>query len=462
MNALFLRFIFYTSPLLLLLSCKQKPALSASIKNSETQVEQLIAKGKNLQNAHADSLPAVADQLLKIAQNSGNKTALVYGELFKAHHLWMSSAHEPSMAMALKALADIEKYRIKQAYPQAYGLISNLHKENTNYKMAFEAQQSALQWAVENNDTAMIIATLSQKAMLTHTIRKVRTDNEPDTSINIQIRALKIAERSSKYERMSIPLYDNVGQYYLDKKEYDKAIYYAGKGAGLAEKLNQPRSLTYAYAWLGQAYFFKGEHQKGLYYLNKALAISIAIKEPYREMELYDHIEDCYYAIGDYKTSLSLTQRAQKMRDSLKVRQNEVKMSELQIKYESAKKDQALAEMGQQQTAKNRQLIVVVAGCVLFIVFTIILFLQYRVIRKDNKLTLLSNVKKDKALENIAFIQSYEIRKPVASILGIINVVKMCDYEADKELIGKLEQAAHELDTVIKTIIVHVEEEAKG
>ena len=248
----------------------------------------------------------------------------------------------------------------------------------------------------------------------------------------------------------------------MDKKDFDKESYYAGEGSFLARKLNQPRSLTYAYAWLGQAWFFKGEQQKGLDYLNKAIAISREIKEPYREMELYGHLEDCYVAMQDYKTSLNLVLRAQKMRDSLKVRQNEVKMSELEIKYQTATKDKAIAEMGHQQSEKNRQLLIVVAGCVLFIVFTIVLYLQYRLIRKDNRLNIISNVKKDKALQNIAFVQSHEIRKPVASIMGLINVLKANDYELDKETLSKLQQAGEELDTVIKSIIVHVEEEAMG
>ncbi|AMR33121.1 hypothetical protein A0256_17715 [Mucilaginibacter sp. PAMC 26640] len=443
-------------------SCRKKPVYLPVNGSDNSQIQQLIKQGKNLQSAHADSALAIAEKLSKIAEHTHDKTAVVYSELFKAHYLWMSADHQQAMGMAIKALADIDKNKINQAYPQIYSLISNLHKENTNYKKAFESQQNALSWATTNKDTMMIISALSQKAMLTHSIRKVRRDTVRDTSINIQIRALKIAESNSKYERVSIPLYDNVGQYYLDKKDFDKAIYYAGKGAFLARKLNQPRSLTYAYAWLGQAWFFKGEQQKGLDYLNKAIAISREIKEPYREMELYGHLEDCYVAMQDYKTSLNLVLRAQKMRDSLKVRQNEVKMSELEIKYQTATKDKAIAEMGHQQSEKNRQLLIVVAGCVLFIVFTIVLYLQYRLIRKDNRLNIISNVKKDQALQNIAFVQSHEIRKPVASIMGLINVLKANDYEVDKETLSKLQQAGEELDTVIKSIIVHVEEEAMG
>lgn len=462
MTAVTQRLFTIICALVFLSSCGQIPADKPFTALSSKEILQLIDKGKSLQNAHADSLPPIADKLFAASQKTGNKTALVYSELFRSHYFWMSSKHEESMHMAVKCLGDIERYKINEVYPLLYSLISNLHKENTNYKMAFEAQQKALKWAIANKDTAMIIGSLSQKAMLIHAIRKVTADPAPDTSINVQMRALKIAEQSDRYERQRIPLYDNVGQYYLDNKDYDKAIFYAGKGAALAEKLNQLRSLTYGYAWMGQAYFFKGEEEKGLGYIKKAIEIAKEIKEPYREMELYEHLEACYYSKGDYKTSLGLMLRAQRMRQQLKVKENEVKLSELQIKYETAKKDKELAEMDQRQTRSNRQLIVTVAGCMLFIVFSIILFLQYRIIRKDNQLRIISSLRKDKALENIAFIQSHELRKPLASILGLITVIKLMEHQVDPEALDKLEEAGEELDTAIRSIIVNVEEEAKG
>ncbi|MBK0381072.1 hypothetical protein [Mucilaginibacter segetis] len=446
----------------LMFSCKQKSANPVVGQTDTVYVQQLISRGKKIQNAHIDSLPVIANSLIRIGQTDSNKTAIVYGELFNAHYLWQSSKHEPSMEMAVKCLSDIKRWNINQAYPEIYSLIANLHKENTNYKMAFNAQQQGLDWARLNKDTAEIISLLSLRAMLIHSHRKFFHDTvSRDTSINLQMAALNIALSGSRFEKKRIPLYDNTGQYYLDNHQYDKAIEYTNKGVALAQKYDQQRSLTYGYSWLGMAWFYKGERDKGLEYLNSALNIARGLKEPYRVMEIYEHLYDCYYSAGDYKTALRMIRRSQKMRDSLQVRVNEGKMSELQIKYETAEKDKAIALMDKQQAVKNRQLIVVVAGCVLFIVFSIILFLQYRIIRNDNRLTVMSNAQKDKALENIAFIQAHELRRPLASIMGLINVIKASDDHIDKECLAKLEDAGAELDNAIRSIIVHVEEEAK-
>ena len=442
----------------LLHSCKQNPDVKKQEPIPQTNVDSLVKLGKSYMTAHLDSLLPVATRLEKTAQTTGNKTALVYSEQFNANYYWFAADHKKSMALAVKCLADAEKWNIKSSLPETYLIIGNLHKENTNFKMAFEAQEKGYYWAKANQDTSAMITLLSLRAMFIHSYRKHQHPTDKDTSINIQLAALKVAESNVKFERLCIPLYDNVSQYYLDNKDYDKAIYYGEKGATTALKYSQRRSLTYSYSWLGEAWYFKGDKQKGLEYLAKALQLTKELKQPYREMEIYQHYYDCYYSSGDYKTAIGLLARVDKMRDSLQVVVNEKQISELQIKYESAKKDNEIARMDHSATVKNREIAFILAGSLLFVIFFIILFLQYRILHQNNQIIKKSHAQQELALENIAYIQAHELRKPVASILGLINVIKATDHEVDKETIDKLDDAGKELDAKIRTIITHVEE----
>jgi PAS domain S-box-containing protein len=60
-------------------------------------------------------------------------------------------------------------------------------------------------------------------------------------------------------------------------------------------------------------------------------------------------------------------------------------------------------------------------------------------------------------LRNIAFVQSHELRKPVASILGLMYLIKLNDYDVDDEHFKMLETATAELDEKIHSIINQVE-----
>lgn len=62
-------------------------------------------------------------------------------------------------------------------------------------------------------------------------------------------------------------------------------------------------------------------------------------------------------------------------------------------------------------------------------------------------------LKQNKKIEDIAFKNSHIVRKPVANILGIIQLMKQQqNATANNELLTMLETSAHELDNVIKGI----------
>jgi len=449
-----IRLLFSLCLLTIIYSCGQKIAVDNTDLRDQN-IDSLIAKGKRYTGANIDSVLPVSLELISIGNAKNNQTALVYGEMLNAQYYWLSADHKHSMEVAVQALADAEKYSIKKALPQIYLIIGNLHKENTNYKMAFNAQEKGLYWAKQNHDTAEILSFMNLRAMFIHTSRNLPHNDTAyvDTSVRIHLAALKIAESNPKFEKQSIALYDNISQFYLNSKDYNKAIAYGEKGAQMAIKYNQQRSLTYSYSWLGQANYFKGDHAKGLGYLNKALQISRAIKAPFREMEIYGHMADCYKSSGGYKTALTLNNRSNKMSDSLKILGNEKQMGELQIKYETAKKDREIALLDKSEKEKNRQILLVLGASLLFIVLLIVLIFQYRILRRRNVAMQDRDLRKDKVLENIAYIQAHELRKPLASILGLIDVIKVSDYEVDKETIAKLEEASHQLDSKIRSII---------
>ncbi len=110
--------------------------------------------------------------------------------------------------MRFKCLADAEKMAYRQGASGIYSLIGNLHKENANYELAFDAAAKGLKAAKALKDTNDIISLLGLKAMLIHTHAMFLHNPMNDTSINLQLAALKIAESNVKYERLRIVYYD--------------------------------------------------------------------------------------------------------------------------------------------------------------------------------------------------------------------------------------------------------------
>ncbi|QJD94511.1 GAF domain-containing protein [Mucilaginibacter robiniae] len=62
-------------------------------------------------------------------------------------------------------------------------------------------------------------------------------------------------------------------------------------------------------------------------------------------------------------------------------------------------------------------------------------------------------LQQNQALRKIAYFQSHGLRKPVASILGLMNIVKMDGYGHNEESLTMMEAATMELDDMIHKIV---------
>lgn len=60
---------------------------------------------------------------------------------------------------------------------------------------------------------------------------------------------------------------------------------------------------------------------------------------------------------------------------------------------------------------------------------------------------------KNESLRNIAHMQSHDIRQPLTSIMGIMDIIKNDGYKADKEKLIMIDEAANELDNKIHAIV---------
>ena len=74
--------------------------------------------------------------------------------------------------------------------------------------------------------------------------------------------------------------------------------------------------------------------------------------------------------------------------------------------------------------------------------------------RKQNEEKIL---KQNEALRKIAYLQSHELRRPVASILGLMQLLRLEDNDPDSEVLTMMEKAVLELDQIIHQIVRNTE-----
>jgi two-component sensor histidine kinase len=231
---------------------------------------------------------------------------------------------------------------------------------------------------------------------------------------------LELAESSPHFERNRIAYYNNIAQVLVKRRETDKALFYVTKGIALAKKYNQLLSLTYSYTWLSQIYLQLNEPEKGKEYLLKALKITQELKNPFREMEVYRYLYQALKPSNDYSATLAAYTRYIDIRDSLRVLDNVRQIGELQVQYEAEKKDQQIAALGVVNEVKTREITWITIGLAVFLVLSLFMIFQYRVIARSNRILEENNRKINEQSEQMKFLMK-ELHHRVKNNLQIVS-----------------------------------------
>lgn len=405
-------------------SCKKaKNASAPSIhKNAyQQQAYDLFQKGMKYYNSGNDTLLFYGNQLVDLGKKYGDDEVLIQGKLLRANYEWRSGSYLTGMREALEALEIAEQYNYTQNVPALYRIVGNLHKENENYLLALQAATRGIEAARQIKDTPHIILLMLNRAMFTHSYGMLKNDAAlRKKGLNYHLEGLSLAEADPKFERLRIPYFNNIAQYYKIAGDYQKGLFYGKKAESLAKKYGQDRSLTYTYNWLGEIYFEKGNYQKGIAYLNKALAISIELNLPYREGEMYRVLSNCYHVIGNDTKALSYYARAVAIHDSLQILKNVHQIGELQIEYESEKKQQRIDALRLINSEKTRKTTAILIAMILFVLLSIFLFIQYRTIKHRNFLLAENNEKINEQSRQLQFLMK-ELHHRVKNNLQIVS-----------------------------------------
>ena len=414
--------LLYFCVVLLGFSCqREKPLIVTQDKTVSEKLTALYERAEKYGNANPDSLAGIAREILVIANDANDHTAIVKGQRYAAKSYWNSGNHAMAMKTSVKALRDAEKWEVNSEIPNLYAIIGNLHKEKNNYSMAFEAVDKGMNASRKISDTVSIIYMARLKAMFTQGMGA----NKKDTalihkSLNMHLEGLKMAELSPTFERARIPYYNNIAQVYVKRNQLDSAEYYVNKAVVLSKKYDQRRSLTYSYTWLALVFEKRGKQEQSLKYLAMALQIAKDLKNPFRQMEIYDYTMEVLRGAERYKDALEAYTSYSLLRDSLKVLENVRQIGELQVRYEAEKKDRQIGILGELNELRSKQTIGALAGLGLVLGLSVMMFGQYRVIRRNNAVLAENNIRIKAQSDKMQFLMK-ELHHRVKNNLQIVS-----------------------------------------
>jgi signal transduction histidine kinase len=259
----------------------------------------------------------------------------------------------------------------------------------------------------------------------------------------------------------------NKANAYFKKGEYDKAIEFLLIDFEVSKQFNQWESAANAVALLGSVYLKKGDLTKTKYYLDTALQLMESRSFINYRPNLYRTYTDYFRQIQDYKSASEYDLLYHTYQDSVSKIVKERELNQLKSQFDFVRtlsEIELLRKNNQIQQEQYKQTILltfsVVVISLLLIVLGLTLYFNLRQVKRINhQLESMVNERtedlqqKNEALDKYLYRASHDIRRPIASILGLTQVLQMkCDDEGTKDLIDKVKYTAEQMDNMLHKI----------
>ncbi|MFA7287527.1 MAG: tetratricopeptide repeat protein [Melioribacteraceae bacterium] len=163
--------------------------------------------------------------------------------------------------------------------------------------------------------------------------------DKPDQSLDYLLKALKIAEELNNKSEICKVL-NNIGMLYEEKfNNLDRALLYYHKSLGYGRETDNDFDVANTLLNIGNIYSQQKKYDKALLNLKEASKIVKKIGSTELLKNYYEYAYRNYERKADYKNALENYQLYITAKDSIYNRESNEKISELQIKYETEKKE---------------------------------------------------------------------------------------------------------------------------
>lgn len=347
-----------------------------------------------LSRLYRSNKPATAQYYGMLALASAKKIGYLSGEAIALNLLGSAYFYEGQYVKADSLQNLAIQFCLKNSQVKILGSAYNsagLSKQyQSNYIAAIDYYLKALELEEQNKNLPGQVKVMGN---LGSAYRRVG-DNKMALSYYLQ--ADSVNKSLPEPKRSLGGIANNIGNYYLDYVQYDRALQYFKQGLEENKKTNnrynialsnsnigfcylQMKQPDAAAPYLEQAYqtyqtedlasmksmilvnmaalrFHQGKAEQALDFANQALRTSILKKEKERELLSYHALAEIYLLKGDTKKAHGFLEKAYLMNDSLRNNETTTTISNIQKGYELNKKQTAIDLLSQEAKIKSLEL----------------------------------------------------------------------------------------------------------
>jgi two-component sensor histidine kinase len=356
------------------------------VKNAESLVLLYHQIVEGYLNNQPDSTQKYTDLAIKFSEKTNNQLLIAKSYLQRGNYLQDRTRFDEALKFYQKAIDIYEKENNKSGAGRTYTSMCRLYKRMSSAQNVRAFMQKALSYsfkAIEYlkavNDNAGLMAAYNNQAITYRDLKELEKAHED------YLIGLEIAEKNNIENTYTGILNANLGQYYMDKNQPDKAILQLNKALVIHEKLNNQSAIEHAYRNLSYAFREKKEYQKAVELAQKSVDISKTLNDPHRAFNSYEALYLAQKDAGLFKEALASLEINKDLEDST-VRAEKTKgVAEIETKYETEKKEILIQKLDEKNQLQRRQLIGFVVGLIMLLGLSVTLYNQNQTVRASRQ-----------------------------------------------------------------------------
>ncbi|MCS7019378.1 MAG: tetratricopeptide repeat protein [Cytophagales bacterium] len=390
-----------------------------------------------------------------------------------------------AISHAQQALEIAEKYDYKQLQAAALGNMAIAYKNQGQYQKALQLQMRSLQIKRQINDLRGVANSLGNIGIIYAEQKKY-----PEALLSTH-QALAIYQQLGDAALIAQGM-EGIGKMHLDNNRLDSAAYYLEQALPLAISRNFSKVVYACYEDLSTLAQYRNNLQKALEYhlladsVNRILfnhekqQLAEQAKARYdwqqqqlelqrldweakvqkidnerkaKIIELLRKDAEAQKRIAEAKQlELSLLVSEKKLLEQERLhaaQQIREQQMELELEKTKRKQNELAISLKEKQVTYTRDL-----NFALLIIFLLITLLLYMLFRRVRQKLFANKTRHMQAMDEIAHINSHKMRAPVATALGLINLIKMESAQGnhDPVLIELLDKTLQEMDKVVREV----------
>ncbi len=400
---------------LLIITCSSAFSATGYLEKLDARLKSLSAKEKieaihkipfDEMNSHQIETIRFYEQALELSKQLRNPYLIAETQRLLNVVTYYSGDYDKAAKYALDAIKYFESVNNFQKLGDLYTQYGYQIKRK-DLKKGLLMMRKGINYLEIINDTGILSGAYNNFGVL-HQMNK-----NLDSALYFFDKGLKIVR--SKNDSLGIPYsLNNIAIVYLQLKEFDVAKRYLDEAFTIRMNRSDQNGIAENYTYYGDLFLAMKEYTQAIdAYLN-ALGVSQNIDYKYLSQYSYENLATCYSKLGDYKTAFEYQQKSEKYKDELLNESTFKTISQLEIHFETEKKEKELAEnkieLREKTIEQTQQFYLLIALGVFILLGSIIAVIVIRQQRFKTTSLAEENKLKDKLAEEQVKNQLHEER----------------------------------------------------